>query len=54
MESYEQVFEAFDAKIKAAEQDKINAEKERDAAFDEIKIIRQRYINIIGSNKLLD
>lgn len=53
MESYADLFEKFDIKIKAAEEAKINAEKERDASINDVKVIRQRYINLIGSDKII-
>ena len=35
-------------KIKEAENQKINAENERDKAINDVREIRQRYINIMG------
>jgi hypothetical protein len=48
MEGYADLLAAFESKIKEAEDAKFNAEKERDNAINDVKVIRQRYINIIG------
>jgi len=48
MEGYADLLAAFENKIKEAEDAKFNAEKERDNAINDVKVIRQRYINIIG------
>lgn len=48
MEMYAQILETLESKAKQAEYDKINAENERDKAINDVKEIRQRYINIMG------
>ena len=49
MEGYANLLVAFEQKIKNAESDKLNAENQRDEAFEEVKKIRQRYINILDN-----
>ncbi len=49
MEGYAQLLVAFEDKIKEAEAAKIQAEKEREEAIEEVKKIRQRYINILDN-----
>jgi hypothetical protein len=51
MEGYANLLTAFEEKIHEAEEAKILAEKERDNAINDVKVIRQRYINILGSGK---
>ena len=48
MESYSELLQALEMKIKEAENQKINAENERDKAINDVREIRQRYINIMG------
>ena len=48
MESYSELLQTLEMKIKQAESQKINAENERDKAINDVKEIRQRYINIMG------
>lgn len=52
MEGYSKLLAAFDQKVKAAEDAKLNAENERDQAMEEVKKIRQRYINILDNKSL--
>ena len=49
MEGYANLLIAFEEKIKVAEDNKLQAEKEKEEAIDEVKKIRQRYINILDS-----
>jgi len=51
MELYANLFEKFEEKIKQAEEAKIKAENERDISINDTKVIRQRYINLIGAEK---
>lgn len=51
MEGYAHLLSAFEEKIREAEDAKLNAERERDNAINDVKEIRQRYIKILGSNK---
>jgi hypothetical protein len=51
MESYAELLNTFETKIKLAEEAKYKAEKERDDALSDVKVIRQRYINILGNEK---
>lgn len=51
MEGYANLLCAFEEKIREAEDAKFNAEKERDNAINDVKIVRQRYINIVGGGK---
>ena len=48
MEAYSEILQALEMKIKEAENQKINAENERDKAINDVREIRQRYINIMG------
>ena len=48
MESYSELLQTLEMKIKEAETLKINAENERDKAINDVREIRQRYINIMG------
>ena len=48
MESYSELLQTLEMKIKEAESQKINAENERDKAINDVREIRQRYINIMG------
>jgi hypothetical protein len=54
MEGYANLLSAFEEKIKEAEEARIQAEDERDNAINDVKIIRQRYINILGNGKGLE
>lgn len=54
MELYANLFEKFEEKIKQAEEAKIKAENERDISINDTKVIRQRYINLIGAEKNQD
>ena len=51
MEGYAQLLSAFEEKIRIAEEGKKAAEKERDDAYNDVKVIRQRYINILDNEK---
>jgi len=42
----------MEEKVKFADEEKLNAQKERDQALNDVKIIRQRYINIIDGQHL--
>jgi len=53
MEGYSNLLVAFELKIKNAEESKLQAEKEKNEAVEEVKKIRQRYINILD-NKAID
>ena len=48
MESYSEILQTLEMKIKEAESQKTNAENERDKAINDVREIRQRYINIMG------
>ena len=48
MELYSELLQTLEIKVKDAENKKINAEKERDKAINDVREIRQRYINIMG------
>ena len=48
MESYSELLQTLEMKIKEAETKKNIAENERDKAINDVKEIRQRYINIMG------
>ena len=48
MESYSELLQTLEMKIKEAEILKINAENERDKAINDVREIRLRYINIMG------
>ena len=48
MELYSQLLQTLENKITIAEKDKKNALNERDKAINDVKILRQRYINIMG------
>ena len=50
MDTYSQLLVALESKMNKAEKDKIKAELERDKAVQEIREIRQRYINIMSNN----
>lgn len=52
MQGYSSLLQLMQQKMEDSEQAKLAAENERDNAKNEIKTIRQRYINIIGENKL--
>ena len=54
MEGYANLLGAFEEKIREAEDAKMYAEKERDIAINDVKVIRQRYINILGNGKGLE
>jgi len=48
MELYSELLQTLEMKVKDAENKKLNAENERDKAINDVKEIRQRYINIMG------
>ena len=48
MDEYSEILQASELRIKEAENQKINAENERDKAINDVREIRQRYINIMG------
>ena len=48
MELYSELLQTLEMKVKDAENKKINAENERDKAINDVREIRQRYINIMG------
>ena len=48
MELYSELLQTLEMKVKEAENKKINAENERDKAINDVREIRQRYINIMG------
>lgn len=50
MDEYNNIIIAMEEKVKSADEDKINAQKERDQALNDVKVIRQRYINIIDGH----
>ncbi len=52
MESYAELLAAFEERIKMSDLAKLNAEKERDEAIEDVKKIRQRYINILDNKSL--
>ena len=52
MEGYANLFVSFEEKIKKAEESKIKAEKEKEEAIEEVKKIRQRYINILDNKSI--
>ncbi len=52
MEGYANLLVKFEEKIKKAEDDKVKAMEEKYKAEEEIKTIRQRYINILGVRDL--
>jgi hypothetical protein len=52
MEGYANLFVSFEEKIKQAEESKIKAEKEKEEAIEEVKKIRQRYINILDNKSI--
>jgi hypothetical protein len=51
MEGYGSLLNTFEEKIRTAEDAKKLAEKERDEALSDVKVMRQRYINILGNEK---
>ena len=48
MELYSELLQTLEIKVKEAENKKITAENERDKAINDVREIRQRYINIMG------
>ena len=54
MEGYANLLCAFEEKIKESEDARIQAEDERDIAINDVKVIRQRYNNILGNGKGFD
>ena len=48
MELYSELLQTLEMKVKDAESKKLNAESERDKAINDVREIRQRYINIMG------
>ena len=50
MELYSNLLQTLENKYKQAENDKILAQNERDKAINDVKKIRQRYINIMGGD----
>jgi allophanate hydrolase subunit 1 len=52
MEGYANLLVQFEEKIRQAEEAKIRAIEEKEKAEEEIKTIRQRYINILGVRDL--
>ena len=50
MEGYSELLMTLESKVKEAELAKKNAEIERDKAVNDVKTIRQRYIDIMGEN----
>ena len=48
MELYSELLQTLENKINIAENDKKNALNERDKAINDVKALRQRYINIMG------
>ncbi len=52
MDEYNCIIIAMEEKIRSADQEKVNAQKERDQAINDVKIIRQRYINIIDGQNI--
>ena len=48
MELYSELLQTLEIKVKDAESKKITAENERDKAINDVREIRQRYINIMG------
>ena len=48
MELYSELLQTLEMKVKDAENKKLNAENERDKAINDVREIRQRYINIMG------
>ena len=51
MEAYSNLLQNLETRIKEAQDAKEKAENERDNAINDVKTIRQRYINILGENK---
>ncbi len=51
MEAYSNLLQSLESRIKEAQDAKEKAENERDNAINDVKTIRQRYINILGENK---
>ena len=49
MELYSQLLQTLENKINIAEIEKKKALNERDKAINDVKILRQRYINIMGN-----
>jgi len=50
MEGYSELLMTLENRVKEAELAKKNAEIERDKAVNDVKTIRQRYIDIMGEN----
>lgn len=48
MENYSLVLERLEAKVTKLEEENRGALKERDRALKEVKIVRQRYVEIVG------
>ena len=48
MELYSDLLQTLEKKINIAENDKKNALNERDKAINDVKALRQRYINVMG------
>jgi len=48
LESYQVILTKFEENLKAAMKNKEAAELERDKALNEIRVVRQRYISIVG------
>jgi hypothetical protein len=48
LESYQVILTKFEENLKAAMKNKEAAEQERDKALNEIRVVRQRYISIVG------
>ena len=51
MEAYSNLLQNLELRIKEAQEAKEKAENERDNAINDVKTIRQRYINILGEAK---
>lgn len=51
MEAYSNLLQNLELRIKEAQEAKEKAENERDNAINDVKTIRQRYINILGETK---
>jgi uncharacterized protein (DUF3084 family) len=49
MANYHKILETLEENVKKISNEKERAEKERDKAIYEVKVVRQRYINIVGA-----
>lgn len=50
MANYHKILETLENNVKQISSEKDRAERERDKAIYEVKVVRQRYINIVGAD----